>query len=244
MLKRLAVIFLLIGAIIGARAANFEQYLDQEKLRQLIQGYGAMGPLVFMGLYSITPCLFLPGLPFTVAAGILFGPFWGVVYAICGATIGATLAFLIGRYAGREWVQQKLRSPKWKQLDREVEKHGWKVVAFTRLIPLFPYNLLNFAFGLTGVKLLHYIVASFLFMLPACIAYIMLSSSLLDALKGKISPTFIFGALAVIIVSLVPILYNKYKKKKDDKRELLGIQRPESHTKSTHSSGNDPENPA
>jgi uncharacterized membrane protein YdjX (TVP38/TMEM64 family) len=65
---------LLVGAIVGVRAANLDQYLDQEKLRQLIQGYGALGPLVFMGLYAITPCLFLPGLPFTIAAGILFGP--------------------------------------------------------------------------------------------------------------------------------------------------------------------------
>ncbi|KAF0187928.1 MAG: hypothetical protein FD168_2164 [Desulfobulbaceae bacterium] len=217
LLKRIAIIILLIGAIIGARAANLEQYLDQDKLRQLIQGYGALGPLVFMGLYAITPCLFLPGLPFTIAAGILFGPFWGVVYAICGATMGATLAFLLGRYAGRDWVKQKLSGPRWKQLDQEVEKHGWKVVAFTRLIPLFPYNLLNFAFGLTGVKLLHYIVASFIFMLPACIAYILLSSSLLEALKGRISPAFIVGLLAVIMVSSIPFFYNRYKKKKDNK---------------------------
>lgn len=216
-LKRLMIVLLLIGAIIGVRAAGLEQYLDQERLRQLIQGYGALGPIVFMALYAITPCLFLPGLPFTIAAGILFGPVWGVVYAICGATMGATLAFLIGRYAGRDWVKGKLHGPRWKQLDQEVEKHGWKVVAFTRLIPLFPYNLLNFAFGLTGVKLLHYIVASFIFMLPACIAYILLSSSLLDALKGNISPTFLLGLGAVIAVSLIPLFYNRYKKKKDNK---------------------------
>ena len=216
LLKRMAVILLLVGAIIGVRALDLEQYLDQEKLRQLIQGYGALGPLVFMALYAITPCLFLPGLPFTIAAGILFGPVWGVVYAICGATLGATLAFLLGRYAGRDWVKQKLRGPRWKQLDQEVEKHGWKVVAFTRLIPLFPYNLLNFAFGLTGVKLLHYIIASFIFMLPACIAYILLSSSLLDALKGNISPAFLLGLGAVIAVSSIPFFYNRYKKKKDN----------------------------
>lgn len=215
--KRLAILILLIGAIIVVRIANLDTYLDQEKLRQLIQGYGALGPVVFMGLYAVAPCLFMPGLPFTVAAGVLFGPFWGVVYAIIGATIGATLAFLIGRYAGREWVEQKLAGPKWKQLDKEVEQHGWKVVAFTRLIPLFPFNLLNFAFGLTRVKLLHYISATFLFMLPACIAYIMLSSSLLDVLKGNISSTFIIGILAVVAVSLIPVLYKKFKKNDVDK---------------------------
>lgn len=217
--KRLLIVLLLVGAIVGVRALELDQFLDQEKLRQLIEGYGALGPVVFMALYALSPSLFLPGLPFTIAAGILFGPVWGVVYAISGATMGATIAFLIGRYAGREWVKGKLRGPRWQQLDQEVERHGWKVVAFTRLIPLFPYNLLNFAFGLTGIKLLHYIVASFVFMLPACIAYILLSSSLLDALKGNISPAFLLGLGAVIAVSLIPLLYNRFKKKKDNESQ-------------------------
>ncbi|MBV5306014.1 MAG: TVP38/TMEM64 family protein [Desulfobulbaceae bacterium] len=142
-----------------------------------------------------------------------------MAYAICGATIGATLAFLLGRYAGRDWVKEKLSGPRWKQLDQEEEKHGWKVVAFTRLVPLFSYNLLNFAFGLTGVKLLHYIVASLSLCCRACIAYILLSSSLLDALKGRISPAFIIGLFAVILVSSTPFFYNLYKKRKDNKNE-------------------------
>ena len=149
--------------------------------------------------------------------GILFGPFWGVVYTITGATIGACIAFLVARYVARDWVERKVRGPQWRRLDEGVEKQGWKVVAFTRLIPLFPFNLLNYAFGLTGIRFLPYAVASFFFMLPACIAYIVFSSSLLDLLKGKISLTFAAGLGLVILLSLLPFFYRRYKAKKATK---------------------------
>ena len=137
-----------------------------------------------------------------------------MVYTITGATIGACIAFLVARYIARDWVERKLWSPKWRRLDEGVEKHGWKVVAFTRLIPLFPFNLLNYAFGLTRIKFVHYAVATFFCMLPACIAFIVFSSSLLDLLKGRISLTFVVGLGLVILVSLLPLLYRRYKKKK------------------------------
>ena len=212
-LQQLGLLALLALAIVAIRVTGVDSYFDQERLQHLIQGYGALGPIVFMTLYAIAPSLFLPGLPFAVVAGVLFGPFWGIVYAICGATAGATLAFLIGRYAGRQWLENKLTGPTWQQLDRDVERLGWKMVAFTRLIPLFPFNLLNYAFGLTKIKLLHYVVASFLFMLPGCVAYILLSSSLLDVLKGSVSPVFISGVAAMALLSAVPFMYKRYKQR-------------------------------
>jgi uncharacterized membrane protein YdjX (TVP38/TMEM64 family) len=200
--------------ILAFRLTGAAQYLDQEMLRQWIGGYGGLGPFVYIIIYALAPSLLLPGLPLTIAGGILFGPFWGVVYAITGATIGACLAFLVARYIARDWVETKLRSPKWRRLDEGVEKQGWKVVAFTRLIPLFPFNLLNYAFGLTRIKFLHYAVATFFCMLPACIAFIVFSSSLLDLIKGKISLTFVAGLGLIILVSLIPLFYGRYKNKK------------------------------
>ena len=75
-----------------------------------------------------------------------------MLYTITSATIGACLAFLISRYIARDWIEKKLSSPRWKRLEQGVDKHGWKIVAFTRLIPLFPFNLLNYALGLTRIK--------------------------------------------------------------------------------------------
>jgi len=124
------------------------------------------------------------------------------------------LAFLISRYIAREWIEKKLRGPRWRRLDEGVEKNGWKIVAFTRLIPLFPFNLLNYAFGLTKISFLQYAVTTFVCMLPACIAFIVFSSSLLDLIKGKVSPAFVVGLGLVILVSLIPLFYNRYKAKK------------------------------
>jgi len=95
-----------------------------------------------------------------------------------------------------------------------VEQHGWKAVAFTRLIPLFPFNLLNYAFGLTNVKFMHYAVTSFICMLPACIALIVFSSSLLEVIKGNVTPYFLVGIVLIVVVSLIPFIYNRIKTKK------------------------------
>ena len=212
--KRLILLLLIIGAIIIIRISGIYQYLDQEALRQLVQAYGALAPVIYMLIYTIAPVLFLPGLPITVAGGILFGPFWGVVYSITSATLGACMAFLVSRYIARGWVESKLKNPGWQRLDQGVERHGWKVVAFTRLIPLFPFNLLNYAFGLTKIKFSHYALTTFLFMLPGCIAYIVFSSSLLEVLRGEVSPTFIIGAILVVLVSLIPFIYRWHKNRK------------------------------
>jgi uncharacterized membrane protein YdjX (TVP38/TMEM64 family)/Fe-S oxidoreductase len=226
LLKRLVIIALIIGAIAAIRFSGATQYLEQEKLRQLILGYGTLAPMIYMLLYTVAPVLFLPGLPITVVGGILFGPFWGVIYTITGATAGACLAFLVSRYIARDWVASKLKGPRWRRLDEGVERQGWKVVAFTRLIPVFPFNLLNYAFGLTKVRFLDYAVATFVFMLPACIAFIVFSSSLLDVLRGRISPAFIAGLLLIVAVSSIPIFYQRYKEKKGAADLLSGTAPP------------------
>jgi uncharacterized membrane protein YdjX (TVP38/TMEM64 family) len=184
--------------------------MEPQILQDWILGYGLWAPLVFILLYSIAPALFLPGLPLTILAGLVFGPVWGVVYTIIGATCGATCAFLIARYIGRDWISSKLSDSRWHKLDEDVAKNGWKVVAITRLIPLFPFNLLNYAFGLTKVRFSHYVLTSFLCMLPATIAFISLSSSIGELLHGKISKEFIIGAALLALLSILPIVWKKF----------------------------------
>lgn len=207
---KLTLLMLVIAAVVMVRFTGATEYLEQEKLRALIQGYGVLAPVVFMVIFSITPVLFLPGLPMAVVGGILFGPFWGVIYSLCAATIGACIAFLVSRYLARGWISGKLKSPRWRHLDEKVEKQGWKMVAFTRLIPLFPFNLLNYAFGLTRIRFIHYALGTLLFMLPGTVAVITFSSSLLDLLRGDVSPAFFLGLLLLIMVSSIPSLYKRY----------------------------------
>ena len=204
-------LFLLVAAVAAVQLSGLAQYFQQERLQALIASYGALAPAIYIGIYALAPVLFLPGLPITIVGGIAFGPFWGVVYAISGATIGASLAFLVARYVARDWVAARLTGPKWEKLDSEVAQHGWKVVAFTRLIPAFPFNLLNYAFGLTKVSFVQYVVTSFICMLPACIAFIVFSSSLLGLIKGTVSPTALLGIGLIVLVSLIPVAYRRIK---------------------------------
>ena len=205
-LKAAGLVAFIAAALAAVHLTGLIEYLDEEKLRAWIEACGAWGPAIYMGIYVIAPALFLPGLPITVAGGLLFGPFWGVVYTITSATAGACVAFLIARYLGRDWVAGKMGRGRLGRLDAAVERQGWKIVAFTRLIPIFPFNLLNYAFGLTRIKFAHYALASFLFMLPACAAYVVFSASLIDLVKGRISPQMIVGIALVVAVSLVPLL--------------------------------------
>lgn len=212
--KRLLILAVLGLAIWSIRYFQLMDHFTVENLRTTVQTAGSYAPILYVLIYSIAPALFLPGLPITLAGGILFGPFYGVLYSIIGATIGATVAFLIARYLAGNWVASKLKGPKWKHLHEQVRNHGWKAVAFTRLIPLFPFNLLNYAFGLTPIPLWHYVITSFFCMLPACIAYVVFSSSLLDVIRGRFSWAFVVGILLIMAVSLIPIWLRRHRLKK------------------------------
>ncbi|WP_246153126.1 TVP38/TMEM64 family protein [Oryzomonas rubra] len=212
MLRPLLFLGVMIAAIVLVRASGAGQYLEPERLRALFSGFGIVAPLVYIAIYTVAPTLMLPGLPLSMAGATVFGPVWGVVYTIIGATLGACAAFLIARYAARDWVERQLVGSRWNKLDSETAQNGWKAVAFTRLIPLFPFNLLNFAFGLTKISFPQYAVATFIFMLPGTIAFITFSSSLLGLLKGKVSREFFIGIVLIVAVSLIPRLAKWYRR--------------------------------
>lgn len=210
-LKFAALVVFVASAFALIRWTGLSDYLDQDELRRWIDGFGPWGPLVYILIYCVAPSLMLPGLPLTVMGGILFGPLWGTLYALTGATIGASIAFLVARRMGRGWVESFIGEGRLRELDEKVKKQGWKIVALTRLVPLFPFNFLNYAFGLTSVRFTHYVAASFIFMAPGAAAYVIFSSSILEVLKGRVSWEFLAGAALVIILSLLPLLYKWLK---------------------------------
>jgi uncharacterized membrane protein YdjX (TVP38/TMEM64 family) len=126
--------------------------------------------LLFILIYALATMLFLPGSIITLAGGALFGPLSGTLYNLCGATLGATIAFILSRTLLADWVRQR-SGARLQQLVTGVEQEGWRFVAFVRLVPLFPFNLLNYALGLTRIPLLHYVITSFIFMIPGGAAY-------------------------------------------------------------------------
>jgi uncharacterized membrane protein YdjX (TVP38/TMEM64 family) len=137
------------------------------------ENLGVWAPVFTVVLYVLACVLMVPGSIITIAAGFLFGLLWGTVVVSIASTIGACAAFLIGRTFARGWVQQKVADrPKFKAIDEAVGKQGFKIVLLTRLSPIFPFNLLNYAYGLTKVRFWQYVVASWLGMLPGTIMFV------------------------------------------------------------------------
>src|SRR3989454_266681 len=138
---------------------------------------GPWGPAIFVGLYVVATVLFVPGSVLTLGAGAVFGVALGSVCVSISATLGATAAFLVGRYLARDAIARRIeKHEKFATIDRAVAGEGWKIVLLTRLSPVFPFSLLNYAFGLTRVKLSHYILASWLGMIPGTVMYVYLGS--------------------------------------------------------------------
>lgn len=141
-----------------------------------IDSLGTGGALAFIFLYIMATVAFLPGSILTLGAGVVFGVVMGSVYVFIGATIGATAAFLVGRYLARGWVAKKIAgNQKFRAIDEAVGREGLKIVLLTRLSPVFPFNLLNYAYGVTGVSLRDYVVAS-IGMIPGTIMYVYIGS--------------------------------------------------------------------
>jgi uncharacterized membrane protein YdjX (TVP38/TMEM64 family)/rhodanese-related sulfurtransferase len=202
---RLMRILLFLGLVAAiALAVIYRGHFDAEALQAWIRARGALAPLLFMAIYAIATVLFLPGSVLTLAGGALFGPVLGTLYNLTGATLGATLAFLIARYLASDWIAAKAGG-RVKQLINGVEGEGWRFVAFVRLVPLFPFNLLNYALGLTRLRLLHYLVATYVFMLPGAIAYTYLGYAGREAVAGG-EGLIRKGLLALALLAVVAFL--------------------------------------
>lgn len=162
----LAVLLIALAAL----AIRYRDVLSMEAIERWTLEAGPWAPVVFMLAYAVSTVLFVPAIPITLAGGALFGPLWGTVYNLLGATIGAMLAFAVSKYLASEWVR-RMMGGRLKKLYDGVEAEGWEFVAFTRLVPVFPFNALNYALGLTPIRFTHYAVATFIFMLPGSFAY-------------------------------------------------------------------------
>jgi uncharacterized membrane protein YdjX (TVP38/TMEM64 family) len=161
--------FLLLGYSLG-----WGRYLDIEVLRSVVTSYGVFAPLVFIALYAGAVLLVVPGAPLTLAGGALFGPWWGTLYIVAGASAGAVLAFLIARYIRGEQTSARVGSA-WRMklaaYDQAMAKHGFMTVLFLRLVPVFPFSVLNYGLGFSSVRLRKYTVATVVGIIPGTFTY-------------------------------------------------------------------------
>jgi uncharacterized membrane protein YdjX (TVP38/TMEM64 family) len=162
-----------------AQAATTPSFNPQSLIQDAliwIKELGPMGAIAFILLYIIATVAFIPGSLLTLGAGVVFGVLLGSVYVFVGATLGATAAFLVGRYLARGWVTQKIAdNPRFRAIDKAVGHEGFKIVLLTRLSPIFPFTGLNYAYGLTSVGLKDYILGS-IGMIPGTLLYVYIGS--------------------------------------------------------------------
>ncbi len=144
---------------------------------QWIGGLGAWGPIIFICAYIIACVAFIPASILTLGAGAVFGVVHGSIYVSIGATLGASAAFLVGRYFARAWIAKRMgANPTFAAIDRALAAEGWKIVVLTRLSPAFPFVLMNYAFGVTRVSFRHYFFASWIGTMPASVMFVYIGS--------------------------------------------------------------------
>lgn len=210
LLRMLVALFLVAG--IGTMLA-YRDHVDAMALELWIAGLGIAGPIVFMLIYAVGTVFFFPGSVLTLAGGAIFGPVWGTLYNLTGATIGAAFAFLVARYLASDWVEMK-SAGRLGQIKKGVEGEGWRFVAFVRLVPLFPFNVLNYALGLTRIRLSTYVITSYITMLPGAIAYTYLGYVGREAIagsEGMIQKSLLALAL-LAVVSFLPGLIGRLRR--------------------------------
>jgi uncharacterized membrane protein YdjX (TVP38/TMEM64 family) len=208
---RPVIILLVIAAgIVAARALGLGEVIRLEnvaRLKQWIEGYGALAPAIYVAGYILATVFFVPGLPITVLGGVAFGPAWGTLYVWIGATIGLGLAFLVARYAVRSTVERWVRtSPRIARMDGQVAEHGWRIVMLTRVVPIFPFNLQNYAYGITRIGFWPYLITSSICILPATVALTFAGGALSEG-RGDVKRTLGYLAIAgvlLVLISLIP----------------------------------------
>jgi uncharacterized membrane protein YdjX (TVP38/TMEM64 family) len=195
----------LVAIALAARLLPLEPWLRGLEAR--LSGIGPLAPLVYVLMYAVAVVAFVPGSLLTMGAGLLFGPALGFVTASTGATAGASLAFLVARHLARSQVEGWARkSPRFAAIDGAIGEQGYGIVALTRLSPVFPFNVLNYAYGVTRVSFRSYVLASWIAMMPGCLLYTYLGSlgrAGASALAGSPVETYRVGLNVLGLVSTV-----------------------------------------
>lgn len=180
-IRRTTLLILVLGS--AAWLASHRGEIDVGALESWLTAAGRYGPVAYVLIAATATVLLIPASLFILLGGVLFGPLFGTLYSLIGATLGAALAFLIARYIAADWIATRSHG-RFKQLVDGVEAEGWHFVAFVRLVPIFPFFLLNYALGLTRIKFYPYIIATLICSVPGVTAITYLGYVGKEALAG------------------------------------------------------------
>lgn len=206
LLKFFILILLIAAAIIFLRFTETGSNIRPDAIRAFILSFGALSPLIYIAIYSIAPVFMIPGTFVSFVAGVAFGGLYGTLYTVIGATLGASAAFLTARYLGRDFIEGLLRG-RLKIFDEGAERHGFRAVLFVRLIPLFPFNIVNYGAGLSKIQFRDFFLATLAGIIPGTFAYVNLGNSIMDIRSWK----FVLALAFLILLVFVPVIYKRFK---------------------------------
>jgi len=214
---------LLLGVVVAILVLSYVFGIGERlvALRDWIQALGALGPAVFILIYTAAGVAALPGSAITIIAGAIFGSVLGVIVVSIASTLGASLAFLIGRYFARDATAKWLsKREKFKKLDDLTEKHGAIMVALVRIVPIFPFNFVNYGFGLTRVRFWTYVFWSWLCMLPGTVLYVVGTDAISQAIIQKRVPWTLVGVIIGVGILLVMLVKLARKRLREEDEEV------------------------
>ena len=163
-------LFLIVFALVTLIATAYSFQKHSTEIINWVNQLGWFAPILFLVIYCLASIMFLPTMVITLAGGAIFGPFFGTILNLLGATWGAACSFLITRHLISDWFSRN-QSVKTHKLIKEVDQKGWIFVALLRLFPIIPFNLVNYGLGVTGIKFRTYLITTFIFLIPAEIIY-------------------------------------------------------------------------
>lgn len=205
LLKIIIIVIVVALLVYGFVKSGAIEYLkSREKLEELITSLGVWGPIAYIGMYTVVTITCISVLPLTIAGGLIFGPVMGVIYTAIGAGVGLSLAFLIARYIARKPIEEKFgQTEAFKKINEGVKNDGWFILATTRLLPIFPFGIQNYVYGLTPIGFWQYSLLSTLFILPGTSVFVLLagavaSGDMKTAMKYAIIASLIFFVLTLI----------------------------------------------
>jgi uncharacterized membrane protein YdjX (TVP38/TMEM64 family) len=200
----LLVLFIVVLIYLG-------RIFDFNALKESIASFGVLAPVVFMFVYAAITVMFVPATPFSILGGTIFGVGLGTLYSVIGATLGAAIAFLLVKWLGAKHFQKILSKTNLAKYNDRIEKHGFETILLLRLIPLFPFNALNFAMGLTKVKYRDFLLGTFVGIIPGAFVLVYIGSLIGDfSLRGMLlDPMFYVFLLTFVLLSAVGIVYKR-----------------------------------
>lgn len=198
------------------------RFMSIEYLRKFtdnIRQLGFLGVFLYLLAFALGSLILLPSLPFTILGGITYGTILGTVYASIGDSLGCAIAFIIARYVGREKIEKRLKNSKtFREIDEGVKQEGWRIIILTRMVPVIPHWLQNYAYGLTAIPFTTYVFVTLLSNIPGTAAWIFAVNTVGKG-QGDARRTVIYIAIAAVLIVTISYLPKWFYKKKLVRRE-------------------------